>query len=187
MPTETMKVEGFKELEAALKELPKATGRNVIRRALISAAQPIVEMARANAPAQPGSGALKRSILVTKVKFSRGEAGKAAFAEALRQGKTRAEAREALIEANTAAAGDDDTTSGIAIIGVDYRVAFYAHMVEFGTVHSSPKPFLRPAWEAGKMQALSTIQTEVKNEIDKAVARIAKKQARAIAQAKAAT
>jgi HK97 gp10 family phage protein len=186
MPLVSMKVEGLKELEAAIKELPKATGRNVIRRALTEAAQPIVNAARANAPAQPGSGVLKRSILVTKVRFTKGDVGKQAFAEALKQGKTRQEAREALIEANTEQGGDE-VTSGIAIIGVDYKTAFYAHFVEFGTSHSSPKPFMRPAWDAGKMKALEIIQESLKVEIDKAVARIAKKQARAIAQAQATT
>lgn len=188
MPTTTMKIEGFKELEAALKELPKATSRNCIRRALITAAKPIVDAAIAKAPARPGSGVLKRSILVTKVRFTKGEAGKAAFAKALREGKTRSEAREALLEANSAAsASGDDITSGIAIIGVDYTHAFYAHFVEFGTSHSAPKPFLRPAWESGKVAAAQAIHDVLKDEIEKAVVRIAKKQARTIAAASAAT
>ena len=41
----TMKIEGLQELEAALKELPKATGKNCIRRAIVQAAQPIVDTA----------------------------------------------------------------------------------------------------------------------------------------------
>lgn len=186
MATETLKVEGFKELEAALKELPTATGRNTIRRALTRAADPIVKAAQSNAPARPGSGVLKKSILVTKVKFSKGEAGKAAYAQALKQGKTRVEAREALLEANSENASGDEVTSGIAIIGVD-KAAFYAHFVEFGTSHSTPRPFMRPAWESGKIQAAESIKDILKEEIDKAVARIARKQARAIAKAQSST
>ena len=50
MAKEILKVEGFKELESALKELPKATGRNCIRRALTKAADPIVQSAKSMAP-----------------------------------------------------------------------------------------------------------------------------------------
>lgn len=179
---ETMRIEGFKELDNALKELPKATGKNCIRRALMRAALPIVMAAKAKAPVRPGSGRLRDAILVTKVKFTGGAAGKAAFAEAMRAGKTKAEAADAAREANIQAAeeaGGAVPISGIAIIGVDYKKAFYAHFVEFGTVKMSPKPFLRPAWDAGKYQAAQAIHDTLKEEIDKAVARIAKKTLRA--------
>jgi len=57
----TVKTEGFKELQEALLELPKATGRNVARRALLKAAKPIAEAASANAPIGP-TGKLHISI-----------------------------------------------------------------------------------------------------------------------------
>jgi len=44
-----VKIEGLSELEEALSELSKATGRNVLKRALINAAQPIADAAAANA------------------------------------------------------------------------------------------------------------------------------------------
>jgi len=182
MPTVTLKVEGFKELETALKELPKATARNCIRRALVQAAAPIVASAKANAPARPGSGRLREAIFLTKPRFTKGDAGKAAYAEALRSGKSKGEAREALLSANVAAAaegGGDDITSGVAKIAIDYTKAHYAHFVEFGTVKASAKPFMRPAWEQGKLKALESIKSVLKDEIDKAVKRIAKKKASA--------
>lgn len=184
---QTMRVEGFSELEDALKELPRATGKNCIRRALTKAALPIVEAAKSMAPARPGSGRLRDAILVTKVKFTGGAAGKAAFAEAMRQGKTRAEAAESARAANVEAAaesGGAEMISGIAIIGVDYRKAYYAHFVEFGTIKMSPKPFLRPAWTEGKYAAVAAIKDVLTEEIEKAVKRIAKKQAKLIAAAK---
>jgi HK97 gp10 family phage protein len=179
---ETMRVEGFKELESALKELPRATGKNCIRRALARAAAPIVAAAKAKAPARPGSGKLREAIIFTKVKFTGGNAGKQAYAEAMRQGKTRAEAADAAREANIEAqaeAGDALLISGIANIAVDYRKAWYAHFVEFGTAKATPKPFMRPAWDAGKYRAAEAIRDTLKEEIDKAVARIARKTLRA--------
>lgn len=183
MPTETLRVEGLKDLEAALKELPKATGRNVIRRALTTAAQPIAQTAASNAP-RGATGVLSRSIKVSKIRFSKGEAGKAAYAAAMKRGASRAEAAQAAHEAN--AENAEDVTSGIAEIGPTTE-AFYAHFVEFGTAHSTAKPFMRPAYESNKMNALQIMQDALKDEIAKAVARIAKKQARAIAKAQSGT
>lgn len=185
MPIEKVKIEGLKELEAALKELPKATGRNVIRRALTTAAQPVAELARANAP-RGATGVLSRSIRVSKIRFSKGEAGKAAFAAAMKRGASRAEAAQAAHEANAEAGNDEDITSGLAEIGPTTE-AFYAHFVEFGTAHSVAKPFMRPAWEGNKATAVQVIQAALKAEIDKAVERIAKKQAKLIAQVQSKT
>lgn len=179
---ETMRLEGFKELDDALKELPRATGRNCIRRALGRAAAPIVAEAKAMAPARPGSGKLKEAIIFTKVKFTGGNAGKQAFAEAMRAGRTREEAVDALKEANLAAAeeaGGAVPISGIGKVAIDYKIAWYAHFVEYGTIKMTPKPFLRPAWEQGKYQAAEAIRDTLKDEIGKAVARIARKTLRA--------
>jgi HK97 gp10 family phage protein len=53
------KIEGLRECEAALRELPKATGKNALRRALMAAGQPILDEAEQRAPEL--TGALKRS------------------------------------------------------------------------------------------------------------------------------
>lgn len=50
-----VKLEGLKELEAALGQLPKATGRNVLRRVLKEAGEPIAQAARAKAPRETGN------------------------------------------------------------------------------------------------------------------------------------
>lgn len=58
-----VKVTGLKEIEAALKELPRATSKNVARRVLKARAQPIAEMARRLAPVDDGT--LRESIAVS--------------------------------------------------------------------------------------------------------------------------
>jgi HK97 gp10 family phage protein len=68
------KVEGFRELEAALADLPKATGKNVLKRVLLKAAKPIEDAARANAPKL--SGALERNV-TTGTKLNRRQASMA--------------------------------------------------------------------------------------------------------------
>jgi HK97 gp10 family phage protein len=175
--TGSIRLEGLKELETALKELPKATGKNVIRRTLILAAQPIADQARAMAPVgPPRPGELKKSIALSRIKFTGGEAGKAAFAQAMAEGATRAEAAEAAKAANIAASGEADITSAVIVIGPGRLVQ--AITQEFGTVHHPPQAYMRPAWDQNKMQALQIIKDELWNQIQKAAARLAKKAAK---------
>lgn len=61
--TVRVKVEGLKEIRAALHELPKATAKNTMRRVLRTVAQPIADTAQQNAPVD--TGYLKRSIAVS--------------------------------------------------------------------------------------------------------------------------
>ncbi|WP_075216082.1 HK97-gp10 family putative phage morphogenesis protein [Mongoliimonas terrestris] len=49
-----VKVEGLRELERALKDLPKATGKNVLRRVLTEGGEPIARAARGKAPVEVG-------------------------------------------------------------------------------------------------------------------------------------
>lgn len=55
-----VKIEGLRELEAALADLPRATGKNVLRRVLKKAAAPIESTAEALAPHLTGT--LERNI-----------------------------------------------------------------------------------------------------------------------------
>ncbi len=57
----TVKLDGFKELDAALGKLPKATGKNVLRRVLRKAAKPIDDDASAAAPFL--TGGLQKSVI----------------------------------------------------------------------------------------------------------------------------
>lgn len=50
---------------------------------------------------------------------------------------------------------------------------------EFGNVNHAAQPHVRPAWDGGKRQALETIKDDLGDEIIKAVARQAKRKAKA--------
>lgn len=63
MAVQFIKVEGLSELLDGLEELSKATAKNVMRRALNKAADPIQQAAERNAPVL--TGALQRSIIVS--------------------------------------------------------------------------------------------------------------------------
>lgn len=166
----TVSVSGLMELDKALGELPKATGRNVLRRTLNKASQPIVKEAKRLAPVS--TGALRDSITAsTRVK---NKVGSAEYSAAMRSGLGKDAARQALISARRANKGQGsfaETFVGPAR-GGKWGVIRYAHIVEFGSSKMSPKPYMRPAWDGNKDKALDIIKGELANEIIKAARRV---------------
>ena len=63
MTRTTVRIEGLREVDAALGELGKATGRNVMRRVAVKRLQPIADAMRAKAPVDQSD--LRDSITVT--------------------------------------------------------------------------------------------------------------------------
>jgi HK97 gp10 family phage protein len=168
----TVRISGLRELDHALGELPKATARRTLVRVLTRAAEPVAETARQLAPDDPETGApdLRSSIAVsTKLKNA---VGKAEFAAVMREGGTRSEARAALI----AARKGTDASFAEVFVGPGKGGA-HGVLQEFGTVNHGPQPFMRPAWERHKGQALEIIKRELGPEIEKTAARIAKRRA----------
>lgn len=170
-----VKVEGLKELESALATLPKAVARNALRRVLIKRAQPMVATAKFLAPDDPSSSTpdLKTSIFASiKIK---NKVGHAEYSSVLRQGGSKEEARTALRDARSAAAGEGSFAE--VYVGPDVE-HFYGRMQEFGTRHHSPKPFLRPAWDQHQGELLEGIKDDFWVEIKKASARYQQRLAR---------
>lgn len=168
----TVKVDGLRELDAALGELSKASARSVLHRVLRRAAEPIAEKARQLAPDDPATGApdLRTSIAVSSK--LRNPVGKAEFAAVMRAGGSKAEARAALREARRAG-----STSFAEMHVGPSQGGGHGVLQEFGTVHHAAQPFMRPAWEAHKEQALDIIKRDLGDEIDKAAKRAAKRAA----------
>lgn len=167
----TIKLEGFAEVDAALEDLSKAAGKGVLRRAGIKALHPIAETAFNMAPDDPATGGydLKASIGVSTKLSPRQKA------------KHRKTVR-------------DDKSSVEVFVGAGPITQ--AHTVEFGTAPhinagmfagtqhpgTAPQPFMRPAWDAGKMGVLEDLKRELWAEIEKAAARAARKSARLAAR-----
>jgi HK97 gp10 family phage protein len=174
----TVRFEGLKELENALLELPKATQGNVLKRAAVAAAADFADHASQLAP-RGATRKLSTEIKVQKPKII--NPGTAAFAAAMKEGATRAEAAAAARAANQAAGGKG--RSVITSVGPT-RAAFYGLFQEFGTAHHAAKPFMRPTWDALKGSMLETIATTLREEIDKSVKRLARRAARLAAKMK---
>lgn len=138
---------GAKELEDALKELPKAMSKAVLTRALKKAAAPVAALASDLAP-RGATGNLAISIEVgTKLK------------ESQRKGGVKS--------------GDVEI-----YIGATTPKGAHAHLVEFGTDHSPPHPFMRPAWDQLKETVVSLIGREIWAALAKSARTLARKSAK---------
>ena len=151
-----VKVEGLKELDAALGELPKSTAKAVLRRILKKAGQPIADTAEQLAPRDDGT--LAESIGVSTKLTSR----------------QRSQHRKMF---------KNDKASVEMFVGAGGLPQ--AHIQEFGSENIvTPQPFMRPAWDQHQNEALEIIKTNLGDEIIAAAKRLARKAARQAAKGK---
>lgn len=146
----TVKITGIRECEAALDEMPTATARNVLRRALSNAAKPVEATAKAHAPVN--QGVLKADITT---------------ATQLTKRQRRKQPRH---KATT------------VYVGVGGKRASVSHLPEYGTSHSAPQPYMRPAFDANAGRVIEAFKIELRSEIEKAKARARRKAARTLAK-----
>lgn len=172
-------VEGLADLQHALEELPKATQRNVLRRILKAALEPMAEMAERLAPApkakltkaQEARPRLKRTFSIS-TKLSRRQ--KTVHRRWL---AAQPEYRDRQGRASNAKGG----------VWIFMGPAPLGHTTEqeFGTAHHGPQPYMRPAWDARQGSALEAIGKGLGEEIEKARKRLARKAERLAAKIRA--
>lgn len=68
--------------------------------------------------------------------------------------------------------GLQETAVGVRVKGKTADSAFHWRFLEFGTAKMSPKPFLRPAFEAKKEEAANKIKDQLKKRLDAEAAKI---------------
>lgn len=155
-----VKIEGLRELDAALGELPKTTAKAVLRKVGLKALQPVADDARALAPDDPETGGndLRSSIAVS----------------------TKLSPRQARLARSAVKKGEADKSFVEVYAGAGPLP--YAHLQEFGTVNHAAQAFMRPAWDQNKMKVLESVKDGLWGEIEKAAKRLAKKQARMAAK-----
>lgn len=161
--------EGGKALEKALRAIEKtATARSTAEKALKVAAEPIAERARQMAPRDQGY--LQESIkIATKANMGRGRTlrsrkdtvyafiGIDGSVRPPTQSKTRRNKRKTRFLQNSGG------------------VAAYAIFMEYGTWKDPPQPYMRPAFDGEKENAVKRIGPALWDEISKTAARAAKK------------
>lgn len=149
MPS-TVRLRGFRELEAALNDLPKATRKNVLRRVAKGALLPMADKAALLAPRDEGD--LSFSIEISEE-------------------RTPSVRKARRFDTKTGIEMAMGPTTGKGVL-------FYAAFQEFGTVKMAANPFMRPAWDARAGGALDYIKSNLWIEIRKSAERRARNLAR---------
>lgn len=154
-----MKVEGLKELDAALGEIGKAAAKAVLKRVGLKALKPVADAARSIAPDDPETqGNDLRSSIGVGTKLSPNQA---------RQKRSAIKAGEEKYFVEVYAGAGPLPQ---------------AHLQEFGAKGDPPQPFLRPSWDSHKGGVLETIKSDMGGEIIKTAKRQAARRARMAAK-----
>ncbi len=167
MARRTLKMRGFRELDAALGELPAHLRKPTLMRIAKAALEPMREQAQANAhqsnhPYTIGSfekGTL-RSVLPGRLKESI-----AISEKRTRRAKKTREPKRGIKIAMGVASGNG--------------ALFYGAFEEFGTIDTPAHPFMRPAWDAEAEATVNRIAESAMAEIKATANRSAKRLSRA--------
>ena len=154
----TVNITGLKELQQALNQLPLEIQKRPLRSAVSAGAKVIVDEAKRLAP-QGETGNLRKALYRYRSR-SQSSRGQETFLVGVRKGKKNYV--------------DSAKNRRLNRVGKKYTVegeAFYWRFVEFGTSKMPARPFLRPAFESKKNQAVETI----KNRLAVAIENTAKK------------
>ncbi len=138
-------ITGGKEIAEALRKLSTKVARNGLRRAVSAAAAMMRDEAKANAPVDTGE--MRRDVKIKRMKDTRGGPFGATFAVYVQSGKkSRLSGRARNVE----------------------KDSFYWRFVEFGTSKTPAQPFMRPAYESKKEEAIKVVGDILDEVIQKA-------------------
>jgi HK97 gp10 family phage protein len=154
----TVNITGLKELQQALNQLPLEIQKRPLRSAVSAGAKVIVDEAKRLAP-QGETGNLRKALYRYRSR-SQSSRGQETFLVGVRKGKKNYV--------------DSAKNRRLNRVGKKYTVegeAYYWRFIEFGTSKMPARPFLRPAFESKKNQAVETI----KNRLAVAIENTAKK------------
>ena len=149
---ERVKVEGLAELAKALRELPDRVANNGLRVSVYAGAKVIRDEARMRAPKaaevlgpnQPPPGTLKRSVIMKHIRELSG-GGRQTFYVLVRHGKKyRNQGKRGNLSQD----------------------AWYWRFLEFGTRKMAARPFLRPALESRRREAVDAIKQRLSERIE---------------------
>lgn len=169
-----MVLHGAKEMEAALRDLPNRIGKAAVRRGMVKALEPIAKDASARLGAI--SPRLAKGVSARPTLSKRQRRGSSKSAKGLIEAYVGAHAARwgllHLIEFGTGPRAQKKTTPA-------KKGGRGGSAAGRSTGRMAARPFLRPAWEAGKQALLDELGDVLWAEIDKAAQRLAKKSLKA--------
>jgi HK97 gp10 family phage protein len=141
-------VKGLRELGLQMRTLSADMAGKVARQATASGASVVRKAVRDGVPVDTGN--LRAAIVMKRLRQTNLTEE---YVVAVRKGKRR------------------DVTAAKKGEGKLGKDAYYAHMVEFGTVKMPAQPFVRPGFEASAQPATQAIVKRLKQRIDKVKAK----------------
>lgn len=145
----SVQLSGFKELAAALREMGPKVARNGLRSAVAAGAAVVRNEARNLAPVRTGE--MKKDIQQKRERDTKGEFA-AKYSVFVRSGKkSRLSGKKRNID----------------------KDSFYWRFLELGTSKMPAQPFMRPAFESKKEEALAVIGEKLDERIQKAAQELA--------------
>jgi HK97 gp10 family phage protein len=145
-----LELKGFKELAAAMRELPERVAKNALRSAVGAGAAEIRKEAKLHAPVD--TGRLKSAVYQKQIREASGQY-KQVFFVGVRAGAKRKKG------------GAKDFSQS----------AYYWSFLEFGTAKMAARPFMRPAFEGKKEAAVGAIAKKLDERIQAFATELAKK------------
>ena len=150
---ETVHIEGLKELDQALKQLPDRLARNGLRASVYAGAKVVRDEAKRRAPKavkalgtdQPPPGTLKRSVIMKQIRELSGQDRQTFFVTVRHGKKYRKQGKKGNLSQD----------------------AWYWRFIEFGTRKMAAMPFLRPALEAKRHEAAQAMKMRLRQRIEK--------------------
>jgi HK97 gp10 family phage protein len=175
----TYRIEGLKETQDALQELPKRLQRAALKRVLKLAAEPIRAAAAAFAPRDTGE-------LADNITIATGfdnPVGKAEYHAIKKAGGSNKEAAAAMRSARRSSGGEvgKDTFAYLWVgpsAAKNARDAIKRWVQEFGSKFQRPHPYMRPAFDQEGEHALAIIGQEIGAEVQRTADRLQAKLAR---------
>lgn len=139
-----MKLDGMRELRAALDKMPKELARTVEMSALREAMKPVSTAAKANAARYADTGLLASSIGLN-VRKKKGQSGVGSYS-------ARVGARKGYAKTVIRRIKGKSTNGSTRIYFKKQRAnpIYYAHLVELGTSMLPAHPYLRPAVDSSE-------------------------------------
>jgi len=159
----TFKVEGLKELQNALNQLPKQIQGRPLRSAVSFAAKEIAEKVKDRVGTFSDTGTLEDAIYRYRSR-RHSTTGRETFFVGVRQGKK--EYKNTVKNRRFGRVGKTYKTQG---------EAYYWRFLEFGTAKMAAKPFLRPVFDANKKSAVDIIKERLGKSIESQAKKLAKK------------
>lgn len=142
---ESIKVSGLRELGQRMRSLSADMAGKVARQATAAGAGVARKNIKARVPVDTGN--LRAAVVMKRVRDTNLTEE---YVVAVRKGKRR------------------DVTAAKKGEGKLGKDAYYAHMVEFGTVKMPAQPFVRPGFEESVQPATEAIRKRLKARLDKA-------------------